>query len=311
MNNQTMRDAFFDRLYEIAKKDKDVLLVSADMAAPSLDQFRAELSSQFIDVGIAEQSLVTIGSGLALGGKKVFIYAIMPFVTLRCYEQLKIELSLMKIPVTAVGVGSGLSYDDSGPTHHSTEDIAIMRALPNMVVLNASDSVMAAKFAEMSCESPEPGYVRLDREVLPAIYKEGSDFADGLACLKEGKDVCIIATGNMVHSAFEVATKLEKHSISAGIVDLYRIKPVNQKLLLEMIKGVPKLVTLEENLINGGLGSIVAEVLADNGVMLPLKRFAIPDKYYYAYGGRKNIQTLCGLDVPSITKGILEWLNKD
>lgn len=303
-----MRDAFFDKLYEIAKKDKDVILVSADMAAPSLDKFRSELGEQFVNVGIAEQSLVTIASGLSLGGKKVFIYAIMPFVTLRCYEQLKIELSLMQIPVTAVGVGSGFSYDDSGPTHHSTEDIAIMRALPNMIVLNSSDSVIAAKFAEMSYKLSEPSYVRLDREVLPIIYNQDSDFGDGLASLKEGKDVCIIATGNMVHQAFAVSNKLEEHSIKAGVVDLYRIKPVNQQLLLEVIEGAPKLVTLEENLINGGIGSLVAEVLVDNGKTMPLRRFAIPDKYYYAYGGRKNLQSLCGLDMDSVTKGILEWL---
>lgn len=308
MKNTSMRDAFFDKLYEIAQKDRDVILVSADMAAPSLDKFRSELGEQFINVGIAEQSLVTIASGLALGGKKVFMYAIMPFVTLRCYEQIKIELSLMNIPVTAVGVGSGFSYDDSGPTHHSTEDIAIMRALPNMIVLNSSDSVMAAKFAEMSYQLSKPNYVRLDREVLPVIYSKDSDFHDGLTSFKAGKDVCIIATGNMVHQAFEISGKLEEHSIKAGVVDLYRIKPVNQKLLLEVIEGSKKLVTLEENLINGGIGSLVAEVLADNGKPSPLKRFAIPDKYYYAYGGRKNLQSLCGLDVDSVTTRILDWL---
>jgi len=308
MKKISMRDAFFDKLYEIAQKDRDVILVSADMAAPALDKFRSDLGKQFVNVGIAEQNLVTVASGLALSGKKVFMYAIMPFVTLRCYEQIKVELSLMRLPVTAVGVGSGLSYDDSGPTHHCCEDIAIMRALPNMIILNSSDSVMAAKFAEMSYRLSEPSYVRLDREVLPVIYSQDSDFRDGLISLKAGKDLCIISTGNMVHSAFEVSNKLKEHSINAGIIDLYRLKPVNEKLLLESIKEAKRMVTLEENLINGGMGSLVAEVLADNGRTVPMKRFAIPDKYYYAYGGRKNLQSLCGLDVDSVTKGILEWL---
>ena len=308
MKNISMRDAFFNELYEIARKDRDVILVSADMGAPSLDKFRRDLGRQFINVGIAEQNMITLATGLALSGKKAFVYAIMPFVTLRCYELVKVNLSLMNMAVTIIGVGAGFSYDDSGPTHHSTEDIAVMRALPNMTILNSSDSVMAAKFAEMSCKLSGPSYVRLDREVLPPIYNEDDSFSDGLTNLKTGKDVCIISTGNMVHRAFEVSHKLEEHSINAGIIDLYRLKPINEELLLANIKESKRIVTLEEHLITGGIGSAVAEILADNNKALPLKRIAIQDKYYYAYGGRNNIQSLCGLDTDSVTKTILEWL---
>jgi len=308
MENISMRDAFFNKLYEIAKKDRNVILVSADMGAPSLDKFRRDLSGQFVNVGIAEQNMVIVATGLALGGKIVFIYAIMPFVTLRCYEMLKVELSMMNIPVTAVGVGSGISYDESGPTHHATEDIAIMRALPNMTILNSSDSIMAAKFAEMTCETSGPHYVRLDREKLPPIYNQSSDFADGLTNLKAGKDICIIATGNMVHRAFEVSNKLTEHSVDAGVVDLYRLKPINEELLLKSTEQSKRIVTLEENLMNGGMGSAVAEILADNDKTIPLKRFGIRDSYFFTYGGRNNLQSLCGLDVDSITKEILAWL---
>lgn len=308
MKNISMRDAFFNELYEIARKDRDVILVSADMGAPSLDKFRRDLGPQFINVGIAEQNMITLATGLALSGKKAFVYAIMPFATLRCYELVKVNLSLMNMAVTIIGVGAGFSYDDSGPTHHSTEDIAVMRALPNMTILNSSDSVMAAKFAEMSCKLSGPSYVRLDREVLPPIYNEDDSFSDGLTNLKAGKDVYIISTGNMVHRAFKVSHKLEEHSINAGIIDLYRLKPINEELLLANIKESKRIVTLEEHLITGGIGSAVAEILADNGKTLPLKRIAIQDKYYYAYGGRNNIQSLCGLDTDSVTKTILEWL---
>jgi len=173
MENISMRDAFFDQLYKIAKENRDVVIVSADMGAPSLDKFRRDLGMQFFNVGIAEQSMVTVATGLALEGKKVFIYAIMPFATLRCYEPIKVNLSLMNLPVTIVGVGAGFSYDDSGPTHHATEDITVMRVLPNMTILNSSDSVMAAKLAEMSCQMSSPNYVRLDREALPPIYHQG------------------------------------------------------------------------------------------------------------------------------------------
>lgn len=308
MNNLSMRDAFFSKLYKIAKRDKNVIVITADMGAPSLDKFREELSDQFINVGIAEQNMITIATGLALSGKKVFTYAIMPFATLRCYEITKVDLSLMNLPITIVGIGSGFSYDDSGPTHHSTEDIAVMRVLPNLTILNSSDSVMAAKFAEISYKISGPSYVRLDREILPVIYSENEDLTDGLKNFKSGEDICIISTGNMVHRALEVSKKLAEHSVDTGVIDLYKLKPINEKLLLNSIGKAKRLVTLEEHLLIGGLGSAIVEVLADNEKTLPLKRIGIQDKYYYAYGGRNNIQSLCGLDADSITKTILEWV---
>ena len=311
MNGTSMRDAFFDELYPIAMKDRNIIVISADMGAPSLDKFRENLAEQFVNVGIAEQNMVNVASGLALEGKKVFVYAIMPFATLRCYEVIKVNLSLMNIPVTVIGVGAGFSYDDSGPTHHSTEDIAVMRALPNMVVLSPSDSIMAAGFARMSCQMTTPNYVRLDREVLPPLYQPDADFTDGLSVLRTGDDACIIATGNMVHIALEVSDKLKEQAVNAGVIDLYRIKPINQELLFTSLEKVKRIVTLEEHLLTGGLGSAALEILADSDKAIPVKRIGIQDKYLYAYGGRNNIQAICGLDTGSVTKTISEWLGKD
>ena len=303
---KTMRDVFFDRLYEIAKKDKNIILVCADMGAPSLDKFRKDLSSQFLNIGIAEQNMITVSSGLALSGKNVFAYAIMPFITLRCYEQIKIDMCAMNVPMTTVGVGAGFSYDDSGPTHHTTEDIAIMRCLPNITILNVTDNVMASACAEIAYRFDSPLYIRLDREPFQVLYKKDEDFSKGLSCLREGKDLCIVATGNMVHKALEVAEILEKHSIKVAVVDLYRLKPINVKTLLKFIEQSEKIVTLEENLINGGIGSIIAEVLVDNNVTIPLKRIAIPDKYCYTYGGRECIRKTIGLDTNGVVKTILK-----
>ena len=308
MKNLSMRDAFFDALYEIAKKDRNVIIVSADMGAPSLDKFRETLPSQFINVGIAEENMVTVATGLALEGKKVYLYAIMPFVTMRCYEMIKVDMSLMNIPITAVGVGAGFGYDDSGPTHHSTEDITIMRTLPNMTVLNSTDSVLARALAGISYRLPGPSYVRLDRETLPALYSENYDFSDGLKRFKDGEDVCIISTGNMVHTALEVSDMLAGETLKAGVIDLYRLKPVNKQLLMKELENSERIVTLEEHLLAGGLGGMMAEMLCDVDNARPLKRIGIEDKYYYAYGGRKNIQSLCGIDAPSVARRILSWI---
>lgn len=310
MEKISMRDAFFDELYKIAKKDKDVILISADMGAPSLDKYRADLKDQFINVGIAEQSMATLATGLALNGKKVYTYAIMTFVIARCWELIRCDFSLMKLPITSVGVGAGFSYDDSGPTHHSTDDITLSRVLPNMTIFNASDSAMAANLAELSYNNNNPCYVRLDRALQPLIYSEKDDYSTGINHLKKGKDITLIATGNMVHRAMEVAEKLSASGIETGVVDLFRIKPLNESVLKEILINSNKVATLEEHFLIGGLGSAVGEFILDSNLNTPLKRFGIKDKFYYAYGGRDNILSLCGLSIDTITKEITQWLGK-
>jgi transketolase len=308
--NIAMRDAFFEELYDIATQDRRVVLLSDDFGAPSLDRFKKDLSHQYVFSGIAEQNMVSLAAGLALGGKIVIIYAIAPFTSLRCYEQIKLDLCCMNLPVTALGVGAGYAYSTAGPTHHATEDIAIMRALPGMTVLNPSDSVMAAAFAGIACRNPGPKYIRLDRDKLPPLYKpRDNNFSEGLSSLKAGSDLTIIATGIMVHQSFSLAEELAKHSIDAGIIDLYRIKPVNTELLLKLTGESKRVVTLEENLIDGGIGSIIAEILMDNGRAMALKRIGTRDQYCFKYGSRDYLHTFLGLDVKSVTSTILKFLS--
>jgi transketolase len=148
MNKDTsMRDAFFSKLYDLAKNDRDIMVVSGDMGAPALDKFRRDYGNRFINIGIAEHNMIAVAAGLAREGKKVYTYAIAPFISSRCYEFSKVDASLMRIPIKLVGVGAGFGYDDSGPTHHTTEDISIMRVLPNFEVFSPADSVIAAKCA--------------------------------------------------------------------------------------------------------------------------------------------------------------------
>lgn len=306
-----MRDTFFDALYDIAKKDNKVMLVSADCGAPSLDKFREKLKDQYITVGIAEQNMVSVAAGLAIEGNIVYMYAIAPFVTLRCYEQIKVDICCMNLPVTAIGVGAGLAYDIMGPTHHATEDISIMRALPNMTIFNPSDSIMSEAMARASYELPGPKYVRFDRTGIPDIYtKRSFDIKEGLVNLKSGSDVCIIATGNMVERALKVAQELSKHSIEAGVIDLFRIKPINEKLLLEAIGRSSSVVTLEEHMVTGGIGSAVAEAMADNSLARPILRLGICDEYFFEYGGREVLHCLAKLDRESVTKRIIQWFPK-
>ncbi|MGA8849123.1 MAG: transketolase C-terminal domain-containing protein [Dehalococcoidia bacterium] len=313
MNTQTkvadidIRDAFFDEVYRIAAEDPNVIFLTADMGAFSLDRFKRDLSGQYINVGVAEQNLVSIGAGLALGGRRVFVYTIASFITQRCYEQIKIDLCGMRLPVTIIGVGGGITYSSDGPTHQAMQDVAIIRALPEITILNPSDPIMAAAAARIAYKSPSPIYIRIEKGKLPLLYDNNKDFSAGLALLKKGRDLMIITTGIMVHQALKVVAELAKHSIDAGIIDLYRIKPINEELLLAFIEQSKRIVTLEEHSIIGGIGSAISEVLVDKGKALPMKRIALADKNCSGYGDREWMHSYYGLDMNSITKAILDW----
>jgi transketolase len=308
--NFSMRDAFLDALYNIARDDRRLIIISNDFGAPSLDKFREDLPGQFIHIGIAEQNMVAVAAGLAMAGKIVYMYSIAPFLPLRCFEQIRVHLSMNGLNVSGVMVGTGYSYDLSGPTHQALEDIGMMNSLPRMTIYTASDSVMGGALARMTYENPGPKYIRFDREILPALYPENADFSAGLSSLRDGRDLTIVATGIMVHRAFEVAEELARHSINAGIIDLYRIKPLNEELLFEAVGKTGRIVTIEESFISSGIGSIISGLITESKRDLRLKRIGVPDRFYSQGGDRKNLQKLCGLDTDSITGTALKWLKE-
>jgi transketolase len=305
--NQDIRDAFFDALYDIAQEDKQVIFLTADMGAMSLERFRKDLPQQYINVGVAEQNMVSVAAGLALAGKKVLIYAIAPFATQRCYEQIKVDLSGMHLPVTIIGAGPGISYNSDGATHHSVLDISIMRALPGMIILNPSDAIMASRMASICYKSGTPVYVRIDKGKLPLLYSPREAFSDGLSLVKEGRDLLIVTTGAMVHKALRVAEELKKSSIDPAVMDLYRIKPVNETLFLRYAGQCGRIVTLEEHSLMGGIGSVVSEILMDHGTMVPVRRFGIEDKYCERYGDRDWMHKRYGLDDQTLIDHIRGW----
>ncbi|MBU1862106.1 MAG: 1-deoxy-D-xylulose-5-phosphate synthase [Candidatus Omnitrophica bacterium] len=305
-----IRDAFFDALYQIAKNDPKVIFLTADMSAHSLVRFKKDLPQQYINVGVAEQNMVSVAAGLALGGKRVFIYAIASFITQRCYEQIKVDVCGMALPITVIGVGPGIAYNSDGPTHHAIHDIAIMRVLPEITILSPADSIAASRFAQQAYTSDGPIYVRLDKGLWPVLYDHEYDFSSGIAHVKEGNSVLIIATGSMVHQAHQTASALARDGIDAGIIDMYRIKPLNKQELLHYVAQYKSIVTLEEHSMSGGIGSIISELLTDTKKSIPLKRIALADLKYNGYGDRSWMHSLYGLDVTSITKTIRAWLEE-
>lgn len=301
-----IRDAFFDKIYDIASQDSDVIFITADADAFSLRKYKQELPQQFINIGVAEQNMVNVAAGLALSGKKVFVYAIIPFITMRSYEHIKANICGMNVPVTIIGAGAGLSFGNDGPTHHAVHDIAIMRVLPEMTILNPCDGPSAEACADLAYQTQAPVYVRIDKGTLPSLYNEGDIFSDGLKVIRPISAINIISTGIMSHRAVEVAEELKQRSIEVGIIDLYRIKPVNDKLLMELIGNSARVITIEENSITGGIGTILSEILTDSNSGISLKRIGLPDEQYFIYGSRDWLHRHYKLATADITRLIME-----
>jgi transketolase len=305
-----LRDALFDAIHEMAAKDPRLIFITADMGSWSLSNFREHLPKQFINIGIAEQNMLGVAAGLALAGKRVFVYAIIPFLVLRCLEQIKVDLCLPKLPVTLIGGGPGICYASDGPTHHAVEDVALMRALPGITIFNPCDHFAARAAVRQAAAGRGPVYIRLDKGKPPTIHNPKTRFADGLIEVKSGNDLVLIGSGIMTQQAFKVAAALGAAAPGVGIADLFRIAPLPAAKLRELAGRARRIATLEEHLLAGGIGSALSEFLTDNNLRVPLKRIGIGGGYCEQYGAREWMQQTLGLDAESIAKEIRPWLRK-
>ncbi len=299
------RDAIFEELYQIALKDKNVILLTADTGALVFKEFKKNIPEQFYNVGVAEQNAISVAAGLAFLGKNVFIYGITNFITLRCFDQIRIDICSMNLPITILGMGTGYVYSEDGPTHHMLEDFTVMRTLPNMTVWSPSDYTMIANLAHIAYESKTPTYIRFDKGPFDKHYDYNHKFTRGAEKLRSGKDITLIATGVMLKEAFKVAEELEEYSFQSDVIDLYKLKPLNDNVLLDLIKDSNCIVTMEEHTIHGGLGSLISEFLHKHHLSMPLKSFGIPDVYRSRVYDRKTMRTIDRIDAHTMTKRII------
>lgn len=306
---QTMRDALIEDIYRRMHEDGKIFFLSADMGAPGLDKLRIDFKDRFFNVGIAEQNLINVATGLALEGFTVYAYAIAPFL-LRPYEQIRNNLALSSqirtLNVNVMGVGAGVSYDVSGPTHHCFEDISVMRTLPNMVVCSPSDAYLAKLFVEYSIRTKKPKYIRLDGKPLPYIYNElmHPSFEKGFYELIEGENICILSSGYMTHMAIEIAKEIRDAQI--GIIDVFTIKPIDEKSLLTALKRYKTVITLEEAFIGkGGLDSLVLCLLNNANADIHLKCFGFKDEYVFKFGTRDFLYEQSGFNKTAVRDYIL------
>lgn len=286
-----MRNTFITTLIEEAKKDDRIFLLTPDMGFSVLEAFRDLFPDRFLNVGISEQNAVGIAAGLALSGKIVYVYSIIPFVTMRCYEQVRVDVAYMNTNVRLVGVGAGLSYGPAGATHHSIEDIAIMRALPNMTVCCPGDPIEVREIVKQSIRYDGPMYIRLGKNGEPRIHAEGTPIAIGKAIeVVRGEDLALITTSNMLEQGKIWVDEWAKEGRHASLISMPSIKPLDKAFVLQLIGRKKPIYTLEEHNVIGGLGSAIAEVIAESGTGITFKRIGIPDTYTHHVGSHMYLR---------------------
>lgn len=305
-----MRKTFIKKLCELAAKDQDIYLLAGDLGFSVVEPFKNAFPDRFFNVGIAEQNMIGVAAGLAMMGKKVFVYSITPFVTMRCFEQIRVDLCYQNLPVRLVGVGAGLMYGTSATTHHAIEDIAIMRSLPNMTIISPANDYEVENLLEQSNALPGPVYFRLS--------KNSSDFAyDEHTAVELGKTVEVIkndeyvicTTGEMFGLGFDVCKRLKHVGIDVGLASVHTIKPFDYDFLLSKKKNLKAIFTIEEHSCIGGLGEIISSFICKSFERnIVFKSFALKDAYFHSVGSRDYLLAQSGLQADVIFNEIIKKL---
>lgn len=303
-----MRAAFLDALLQEARSDARIVLVNPDTIGYHGEAFRRELPHQYLNVGIAEQNSIGVSAGLALVGRRPFVFNILSFNSFRCFEQVRLDVCTNGLSVVLVGVGAGTDYGLFGPSHHAMEDLALMRSLPGMTVWSPPDDTVAAALVRRCVEAGGPAYLRLNRVGTPLVYPGDAppDLSEGLAVLRRGRDLLLAATGPLVRRALEVADALSDLSVDAGVADVFRIKPFPDRLFVGLAASYPRVATLEEHFASGGLGSAVLEALADHGLSRNVRRFGFADRFCHVCGDRDYLHKENGLDTATLVTRLLD-----
>lgn len=308
-----MRDAFIKKLEEICKSNKNIFLLTGDLGFKLFDSFREKYPDRFLNVGIAEPNMIGIAAGLALSGKKVYCYSMIPFLITRCLEHIKIDVCYNRANVRLIGAGSGFTYGIEGVTHYAMEDLAILRSIPNMTIVAPGDSFEVAACIQASVDYNGPLFIRLGKSGGQTVYPRSNKnftIGRGVIVLKEGHDVCILATGSMLYNAKVAAEDLVKKGYGATLINLHTIKPLDKALIKGCAKNYNCIISVEEHSIIGGLGSAVAEVLSEISYKGRFKRIGIPDEFSRYIGGRDYLLKKYNLTPERISGKIIKFIKE-
>jgi transketolase len=306
-----MRNAFADEITQLAKQDKRVVLLSGDIGNKLFDKFKEVDPERFYNCGIAEGNMMSVAAGLSLSGLRSVVYTITPFTTTRCFEQIRVDVCYHNAPVIIVGTGSGLSYADLGPTHHSLEDMAILRTLPGMCVIAPCDSTELCLALKAALEGKAPVYIRIGKKGEPAIHASAPDFHIGKSILlRGGSDVAILCAGTVMAEALAAAKQLEEKGISTEVVSMHSIKPLDTEYLSTAASKFKMIATVEEHGTIGGLGGAVAEWRSTSNASILHISFGTPDEFMHEVGSQEYAREKYGLTAENISSCIAEKYSK-
>lgn len=303
-----MRNAVIETLYQEALKDPRICFFTGDFQHVREKEFIA-LGDRYQNMGMAEQNIISLAAGAALSGKKAFVYSIIPFITLRCFEQIKVDVCIHQSDVVVIGGGAGFTYGTCGPTHLAIEDIAAMRALPHMKIASPSGPEEAIHLTRQIVQIGGPLYIRLNKRGEKDLHYKTPEFGKGII-VQPGDCVSIIATGTILVEALNAAAILSTLGISTEVIDMHTIKPIDKNLILERAASHKLICTLEEHNIIGGLGGAVAEILAETEDKIKFYRFGIPDIWPDIVGSQEYLRNAIGLSGEKIAVQIQKLLEK-
>jgi transketolase len=299
-----MRITVIKSLYEAGLRDKNIYFITGDLQHPNYEEFKANWGPRYINAGMAEQNIVSMAAGLALSGKKVFVFSIIPFITLRCIEQIKVDVCDMNLDVTVLGAGSGFIYGTCGATHLAIEDVAALRAFPNLRIVAPAGPWEAKELLGQIIRTGGPTYLRLNKYGEPDPDVKYEVALGRAAVMREGKDVTIIGMGTIVNEALVAADELAKRGVSAEVVHMHTVKPIDADFIRARAKDRKAIFTLEEHNVLGGLGGAVAEVLAECPERPRFKRFGVADAWPEVVGSQQYLRGVVGLTGDKIAEEI-------
>ena len=305
-----MRDAFIKRLTQLAERDSRVILITGDLGFGVFDDYSRRFPQQFLNIGVAEQNMTGVATGLALEGHTVFTYSIANFVFMRCLEQIRNDALYHDCNVNVVAVGAGFSYGALGISHHATEDLAIMRSLPGLTVVSPGDDWEASEATEAIARTPGTTYMRLDRAGAPALTQSDEVFELGKARqLRDGNELTIDATGGVLDEALRASDELDEQGIRCRVLSIHTVKPLDRDALMDAARDTGGIVTVEEHTIIGGLGSAVAETLLESGVIPGFfRRIGLHDRFSSVVGSQSYLRDRFDLNAAAIVRQVRQLL---
>ena len=307
-----MRTAFLQTLLELAREDERIVLLTGDLGFSVVEPFMEQLPKQFVNAGVAEQNMTGLAVGLALSGKIALTYSIANFPTLRCLEHIRNDVCYHEANVKIVAVGGGFAYGALGASHHATEELGVMRMMPGLTVVAPADPIEARAATRAIVAHPGPCYVRLGKAGEPEVHAGPIDFQLGKALqVRDGRDLTLISTGSMLKTAVGVARRLEERGVTARVLSMHTLKPLDDEAVLAAARETGAVVTLEQHSVIGGLGSAVAEVLAEApGLKVPFQRIGLPSAFAPRVGSQAYLEEQHGLTEEPVLRAVERVLER-